>query len=314
MRRKHDLDSEQRWGLILAGGDGVRLRPLTLTIAGDERPKQFCAILGGETLLEGTCRRAARGIASGRTVVMLTRAHERFYAPLLGSGPPHRFVVQPENRGTAPAILYGLLHIHREAPTGVVAVLPTDHYVSDDAVFMDHVARAFAAVESRPDLVVLLGIAPESAEVEYGWIEPGRPLAGGLYHVSRFWEKPAPALAAALVAQGCYWNSFVMVARVSTLLGLTRAALPTLDLGFAAVRAALATTAEEGAVEWLYRRLRSTNFSRTVLAAWPSSLAVLPVTGVQWSDWGQPRRVFETLDRLGIRPEWGRPQAAPVPA
>ena len=38
----------ERWGLILAGGDGTRLRTLTRRIAGDERPKQFCRILGSE--------------------------------------------------------------------------------------------------------------------------------------------------------------------------------------------------------------------------------------------------------------------------
>jgi hypothetical protein len=38
------------WALILAGGDGLRLRALTRQIAGDLRPKQYCPILDGETL------------------------------------------------------------------------------------------------------------------------------------------------------------------------------------------------------------------------------------------------------------------------
>jgi hypothetical protein len=37
-----------------------------------------------------------------------------------------------------------------------------------------------------------------------------------------------------------------------------------------------------------------------VLAMRPSNLAVLPVCGVEWSDWGQPRRVLSTLATLGI--------------
>ena len=52
------MNLRSRWGMILAGGDGARLRSLTRRIAGDERPKQFCRLLGEKTLLEQTRRRA----------------------------------------------------------------------------------------------------------------------------------------------------------------------------------------------------------------------------------------------------------------
>jgi hypothetical protein len=57
-------------------------------------------------------------------------------------------------------------------------------------------------------------------------------------------------------------------------------------------------------VRRLYARLTSTSFSDRVLARPAANLAVLPVTGVSWSDWGQPRRVLATLARLGIEPGW----------
>src|SRR5437016_8599056 len=103
--------TQSRWALILAGGDGRRLRPLTRQIAGDDRPKQFCPVLGGETLLEQTRRRVAALAPSERVLVVVVRAHERFYAPLLADVPSRCVVIQPENRGTAPAILYGLLRL-----------------------------------------------------------------------------------------------------------------------------------------------------------------------------------------------------------
>jgi mannose-1-phosphate guanylyltransferase len=74
------MQDSRRWGVILAGGDGKRLLPLTRRITGDDRPKQFCALTGGETLLKQTRRRIARVIPGSHTVLMLTRTHERYYA------------------------------------------------------------------------------------------------------------------------------------------------------------------------------------------------------------------------------------------
>ena len=39
------------WAVILAGGDGTRLKELSRLISGDNRPKQFCALFGGGSLL-----------------------------------------------------------------------------------------------------------------------------------------------------------------------------------------------------------------------------------------------------------------------
>jgi mannose-1-phosphate guanylyltransferase len=113
----------------------MRLRSLTRRIAGDERPKQFCPFVGGETLLARTRARVARTVPPERTCLVLTHHHERFYAPLLAKGPLGPLVVQPCGRGTAPAVLYGLLRIAETAPLDAVALFPSDHYVSDDARF-----------------------------------------------------------------------------------------------------------------------------------------------------------------------------------
>jgi mannose-1-phosphate guanylyltransferase len=281
-------------------------------ITGRDTPKQFCALLGDETLLEQTQRRAGLAIPPARTLVVLMRRHAPFYRALVADLPRRCAVVQPADRGTAAAILYGLRRIAAVAPVGSVAIFPADHYVSDDARFMRHVDAAFAALRIRPDLVVLLGIEPESAEPEYGWIEGAGSIAGTpLRRVRRFVEKPPLALARALYARGWLWNSFVVVGRVAAVLALIRRTAPALDAAFAAVGTALGTPAEAAAVEGLYGRLPRTSFSTGMLAARPASLAVLPVRGVQWSDWGAPARVMSTLAGLGVTPPWAGRVAAP---
>ena len=163
----------QRWALILAGGDGKRLLPLTRRIAGDDRPKQFCAVLGNETLLHQTQRRVSQLVQPQRTLLVLTRTHEPFYADKVVGIPPSRLLIQPSNQGTAPAILYSLLCLCEMDPKSVVAFFPSDHHFSDDEAFIGYIDAAYAAAASRPEVVILLGIPPETPEPEYGWIEPG---------------------------------------------------------------------------------------------------------------------------------------------
>src|SRR6266545_1670552 len=138
------------WALILGGGDGKRLQPLTSRIAGDSRPKQFCPIFEGETLLDRTRRRVDLLVRPDRQVIAVTRTHELYYRRLFKELAPSCLVVQPANRGTGPGILYPLLRIMELAGNVPLAIFPSYHYVSNDRLFMDHVdAEALRADPHR---------------------------------------------------------------------------------------------------------------------------------------------------------------------
>jgi mannose-1-phosphate guanylyltransferase len=293
------------WALILAGGDGTRLLPLTTRIAGDARPKQFCAILDGDTLLDHTRRRAELLARPDQQVIVVTRAHAPYFRSLRGELAPGCLVVQPANRGTGPGIVAGLLRIHQLAGDVPVVVLPSDHWVGDDLAFGAYVRDAVAALASRPDLVVLLGIEARDPETEYGWIEPAAaplPLEGTpLFPIRRFHEKPALAAAEALFRAGALWNTLVMAGHVTTFLDLVRDAAPAHAAALAPVCRA---RREASALETVYARLPAWSFSQDVLAARPRRLAVVRVKGVEWSDLGHPDRVLAMVRRAGRRPPW----------
>src|SRR6266478_8538007 len=221
--------SRHHWAVMLAGGDGVRLQSLTLRIAGDSRPKQFCSIFGGESLLTQTRARLESLFHVDRELFVVTRAHETYYRDELRNVDESRIIPQPLNRGTGVAVAVALLHILQRDADAVVVFVPCDHYSSDTEAFGRAVRSAISGAEQNPNSIVILGAEARYAEVEYGWIELGSAISDApvpLLRVNRFWEKPSLPQARALLRRGCLWNTFVTVGHANTLLELLCAQVP----------------------------------------------------------------------------------------
>jgi mannose-1-phosphate guanylyltransferase len=248
------IQSRRRAALILAGGDGVRLRELTRFITGHEVPKQFCAVTGDKTLLEETLQRVAMVVREANTTTIVNLQHRRFYDPLVSEIPGARIVEQPRNCGTAAAILHGLCRLDHLGPDSIVSIFPSDHFVDDDSRFMNHVQNAIEVVERSPAATVVLGIQPTAADPSYGWIEPSEFATAGsrLAPVRRFWEKPPTDLAAKLWRAGCLWNSFVLVGRSSQLRMMIARHAPRLYDSFDSAIRAARPHMEMAALEELY--------------------------------------------------------------
>jgi len=296
-----------RWGIVLAGGDGVRLRELTEWVWGDPRPKQFCPLLGERTLLEEARDRAQRSVPPEQILYSVTRTHEEYYLPCLADR-PSQTIVQPSNKGTAPAILSALMRIAHTDPNAMVVILPCDHYYSPESAFTAALESAFAIGEQRSGSIVLLGVEPKSPEVEYGWIEVGEGIRGHseLFQVGGFHEKPPLPRAEALLTDGSLWNTFVMVGRVSAFLEMGRATVPGLLQVLDSWQVIL-PSGECRIPDAVYNRIPSTDFSRQVLSAATDRLLALRLADVEWSDLGDPYRVLVTLfEKNGYLPDWAK--------
>lgn len=286
------------WVIVLAAGEGRRIGAFTRNAQGLTVPKQYCSFGVNGSLLRRTLDRA-RGLAPlERIVTIVAEAHRAWWEPELGSLLPGNVVVQPSDRGTASGILLPLIHVLKRDPGATIVVVPSDHHVEDEGTLRLAVEDALRAVRAEPARLVLLGIEPDEADVEYGWILPARSPAHGTRSVERFVEKPSSTLAAELLAQGAVWNSFIFAGAASTILSAYGRALPELLEPFLRD---LVVLPREGALAELYARVPVKDFSRDVLERLAGELRYVSVRRCGWIDLGTPRRLRRFLGLDGAR-------------
>lgn len=298
------LTDHGRWAIVLAAGDGTRLRALTRDRCGAAVPKQFCSLSGGRTLLGDALVRARRVVPAEHVVVVVAAQHRQWWERELDDLPRENVLVQPENRGTACGILLPLLSIQEREPGARVALLPSDHFVRGERVLASALRRALD--ETVDDEVALLGITPDRAETEYGWIVPATrdPVA----RVATFVEKPGRADAESCQRRGGVWNSFLFAADGAFLLELFARRVPELLAAFAE---AFRSEPRGRALAELYAKLRPVDFSRAVLQGSEPSLRLRIVAPCGWTDLGTPERVAKCIEGLRSRRRSSRGRWSP---
>jgi len=292
-----------QWAAILSGGDGSRLKDVTRGVEGDDRPKQFCRLLGAQTLLDDTRRRVSANVAEERTLLVVTARHRPYYRELAARMPGRLVVEQPSNRGTAPAIAFAVGRVMRLDPGAVVAVMPSDHHYLDPSVLRDAVDIAMGTARLHQRHLVLVGAAAERAESEYGWIVPGPARAASdrlpVFSVDRFCEKPGTQLAKALWASGCLWNTFITVGTVRAFLESLRRTTPALHDFALAIADARDPDEEAAHASSFYAASPGICYSSAVLAAAPELSLVIRMSGAGWLDVGHPDRLAIARQHLG---------------
>ncbi len=294
---------DRLFGIVLAAGNGQRVDGFIRRLGGRQIPKQFYAFTGRRSMLQHTLARVETLVPRERVVVVVSADHAAFVRAQLADRPEGMVIAQPRNLDTLPGILLPLVHALRRDPDATVAVFPSDHFIWDEARFMESVKTAARAAEERPDRIVLLGVTPDTPEADYGWIAPSPDeslVAGRVRGVHSFHEKPGPNRGRIYLRNGYLWNTLVCVAKAATVYEMAREVAPHMMAYFDVLRHNLNTAHEAAIVRGMYARMEPLNVSKDLFQRMPHRLLVMPVEGAGWSDWGREERVRETLDRYGL--------------
>ena len=291
--------ANRTWAVVLAAGDGTRLAALTSDASGNSVPNQFCSLKGGSALVYDALQRARHIAPVEQVCAIVAQQHSRYWRKSLQSLSDRNIIIQPQNRGTANGVLLCLLAILERDPLARIVFLPADHFVLDESALARALRDLTINLNHNPEGLTLIGIEPDEADPDLGYIVPGRSLADGSRTVVRFVEKPPLRTALQLFDENALWNSFIFGAMGTALLERLRLQMGAGVDDMATALARDAQTASPSALVQLYQRLPAVDFSRAVLQQTTDDLRVITAPACGWTDLGTPRRVAETLRRLG---------------
>jgi mannose-1-phosphate guanylyltransferase len=285
------------YAVIMAGGSGTRLWPMSRR----NHPKQSLKLFGERTLFQQAVDRLEPLFPHDRILVVTKTDHVPLLQPQAPGLPPENFIIEPEGRGTAPALGLAAVHLQQRDPDAVMAVLTADHHIADASSFRGVLAGAQTA--ARADFLVTLGIPPAFASTGYGYIQKGEnlPLESDrpIFRARRFIEKPEAPEAARMVSdEGYFWNSGMFVWRVSRLLEELQRQMPEFHSQLMEVQASLRDPRDYAAtLARVWPQVREQTIDYGVMER-AREVAVIPAR-IGWTDVGSWSSLFELLPRDG---------------
>jgi len=287
------------YAIIMAGGVGTRFWPRSR----EKNPKQFLNIIGDQSLIQQTYHRILPLIPKENILFVINQIHFNPLKRQLPDIPEENILLEPIGKNTAPCIGLASLHIKRRDPNAVTIVLPSDHLIENEDLFL-RVLRVGIAIAQEEDYLVTIGIQPTRPATGYGYIQLHRKIRElngvSVYRVKTFAEKPNLATALEFLRSGDFlWNSGMFIWKVSTVLREIEEYLPELYNGLMTIEKHIGNEHYFSSVETVYRKTRSISIDYGIME---KSQRVCVIKGeFGWSDVGSWEEAYKFLpkDRHG---------------
>lgn len=202
--------------LIMAGGRGERFWPRSRR----NMPKQFLSLTDdGKTMIQLTVERIMPLVDMKDIYIATNKDYRQLALEQLPGIPEENILCEPVGRNTAPCIGLGAVHIAKKYEDAIMLVLPSDHLIKFNKMYLTTLRDACRIAEKGTNLVTI-GIMPDYPETGYGYIKfDAKEPEGGAYRVDRFVEKPSLEVAKEyLAAEEYLWNSGQFIWKVSSIL------------------------------------------------------------------------------------------------
>lgn len=281
------MDSE-RYVVIMAGGVGSRFWPASTS----EKPKQFIDILGiGRTLIQMTYDRVTQIVPKNRLIIVTNHRYSELVKAQLPELPPENILCEPSMNNTAPCVAYAALHIHARNPNATFAVLPSDHVVLKEDVYLQILDTAFTFAAKNHALITL-GIQPTRPDTGYGYIKfdsakvrKGADGMTAIYKVDAFREKPDHETAQSYLASGDYlWNAGMFIWHTNEILEAFEKYCPDILSMLLSEKDVFGTVDEQEYIDRIYPKTQKISIDYAILER-AENVYTIPAD-IGWSDLG----------------------------
>lgn len=202
--------------IIMAGGIGNRFWPVSNT----QCPKQFSDILHtGKSFIRQTYERIHPLFPDERIFIITGKEYEDITHQQIPELPVDHILKEPIRRNTATCIMYAAEKIKKISATATMVVVPSDHFITNDAAYQEDIREGMDFVRKNGGLLTF-GITPSRIETQYGYIQiraaaPGKKISA----VKTFTEKPDYELAQKFFESGDFlWNAGIFIWQVSDII------------------------------------------------------------------------------------------------